>query len=239
MQIEYRSSQFLFIRFFRTIDISIRNYNGLNFFVLFFLISILISSCSEDTQAQPPSPVAESLSLSYHDSLLLLFKNHPQYIADGFDYPVGKPNAKGYYNAQPFGKNDYLGDDWNGVGGGNPDKGDPIFSMAHGYVTQSINFYGGWGKVVRIVHPFPSGDSLQLVESLYAHMDDMFARKGQWVHKGDTIGTIGTAEGIYLAHLHLEVRDQPNMDLGGGYSTVTRGYLDPTKFIKEHRTIVR
>lgn len=70
-------------------------------------------------------------------------------------------------------------------------------------------------------------------------MDDMFARKGQWVHKGDTIGTIGTAEGIYLAHLHLEVRDQPNMDLGGGYGTVTRGYLDPTKFIKEHRTIVR
>lgn len=160
MQIEYRSSQFLFIRFFRTIDISIRNYNGLNFFVLFFLISILISSCSEDTQAQPPSPVAESLSLSYHDSLLLLFKNHPQYIADGFDYPVGKPNAKGYYNAQPFGKNDHLGDDWNGVGGGNTDKGDPIFSMAHGYVTQSINFYGGWGKVVRIVHAFPSGDSL-------------------------------------------------------------------------------
>ncbi len=26
---------------------------------------------------------------------------------------------RGYYNAQVFGKNNHLGDDWNGVGGGN------------------------------------------------------------------------------------------------------------------------
>lgn len=24
---------------------------------------------------------------------------NPDYISDGFDYPVGKPNAKGYYDA--------------------------------------------------------------------------------------------------------------------------------------------
>ncbi len=27
-----------------------------------------------------------------------------QYLSDGFDFPVGKPNAEGYYNAQSFGE---------------------------------------------------------------------------------------------------------------------------------------
>ncbi len=41
----------------------------------------------------------------------------PDDIANAFDYPVGKPDAVGYYNAQPFGKNHHLGDDWNAVTG--------------------------------------------------------------------------------------------------------------------------
>ncbi|WP_240642318.1 hypothetical protein [Nonlabens xiamenensis] len=32
-------------------------------------------------------------------------------LALSFDFPVGKPEAKGYYNAQAFGVNDHLGDD--------------------------------------------------------------------------------------------------------------------------------
>ena len=53
-------------------------------------------------------------------------------ISDGFDFPVGKPNAKKYYNAQKFGKNYHLGDDWNGVGGGNTDYGNPVYSISNG-----------------------------------------------------------------------------------------------------------
>ncbi|HEY9169431.1 MAG TPA: hypothetical protein VIN72_08085 [Lutibacter sp.] len=41
---------------------------------------------------------------------------NPEYVSDGSDFPVGKPNAKGYYDAQPFGKNRHLGSDWNGKG---------------------------------------------------------------------------------------------------------------------------
>jgi hypothetical protein len=37
-------------------------------------------------------------------------------------------------------------------------------------------------------------------------------------------------EYIY-AHLHFELRDEILMPLGGGYSTNTEGFLDPTKFI--------
>ncbi len=38
-----------------------------------------------------------------------LFSKHTEYIADGFDYPVGMPDGKGYYDAQPFTKNRHLG----------------------------------------------------------------------------------------------------------------------------------
>jgi len=49
--------------------------------------------------------------------------------ANRFDFPVGKPDAKGYYNAQIFGKNNHLGDDWNGANGGNSDLGEPIYAV--------------------------------------------------------------------------------------------------------------
>jgi len=49
------------------------------------------------------------------------------------------------------------------------------------------------------------------------------------------IGTIGTANGSYLAHLHFEIRDDLELPIGGGYSSDIEGYLNPTEFIKEHR----
>lgn len=49
------------------------------------------------------------------------------------------------------------------------------------------------------------------------------------------MGTIGTGEGIYLAHLHFEMREHGGMELGGGYSTDRAGYMDPTAFIRAHR----
>ena len=61
-----------------------------------------------------------------------------------FDFPVGKPDAVGYYNVQEFAENDHLGEDWNGVRGGNTDLGDPIYSIANGYVSFAENIGGGW-----------------------------------------------------------------------------------------------
>ena len=34
-----------------------------------------------------------------------IFAKRPEFIAKSFDFPVGKPSAKGYYNAQAFTKN--------------------------------------------------------------------------------------------------------------------------------------
>ena len=160
------------------------------------------------------------------------FEYNDLYTAKAFDFPVGKPNAKGYYNAQKFQQNMHLGDDWNAVTGGNTDLGDPIYSVASGYVKFAKDLEGGWGNVIRIIHKLPDGE---MVESLYAHCDTIIAKPKQWVFKGQKIGTIGTANGQYLAHLHLELRDSLALPIGGGYSATTDGYLNPTEFIKEHR----
>ena len=172
------------------------------------------------------------------DTIILIKANKDtvphNFIATQFDFPVGKPNAKGYYNAQKFTKNYHLGDDWNAVTGGNTDLGDPIYAIANGFVKESKDYSGGWGNVIRILHFLPNN---KIVESLYAHCDTIITVKDSWIEKGTKIGTIGTANGAYYAHLHFEIREDITLPLGPGYSENTKGYLDPTEFIKNHRTI--
>lgn len=158
--------------------------------------------------------------------------------SDGLDWPVGAPDAQGYYDAQPFGRNDHLGEDWNGLGGGDTDLGDPVFAIGHGWVSYAGDAQLGWGNVVRVVHRIPpeeSGAEDLVVESLYAHLDEILVEVGEVVTRGQRLGSIGDAGGLYPAHLHLELRERPGMALGGGYSRDRRGYLSPSAFIAEHR----
>ncbi|AZQ44432.1 M23 family metallopeptidase [Nonlabens ponticola] len=188
---------------------------------------LLLTSCKQD------KPAATSQSINKKATTITVsetpvFKYDSLYIANSFDYPVGKPSAKGYYNAQKFQENNHLGDDWNAVTGGNSDLGDPIYSIANGYVKSTQDHGGGWGKVVRIIHQMPNGN---FMESLYAHCESILVQEGKYVGKGDQIATMGNADAAYLAHLHLEIRDSINRQLGAGYSTDTDGYVDPTAFI--------
>ena len=96
------------------------------------------------------------------------------------------------------------------------------------------NVRGGWGNVIRIDHQLIDG---RMIESLYAHCDTIMVQKGDWVKIGDQIGTIGNVNGRYYAHLHLEIRSDINLPIGGGYSDDTKGYLDPTIFIEGHREV--
>jgi murein DD-endopeptidase MepM/ murein hydrolase activator NlpD len=194
----------------------------------FFLLFVLFSCVNAQEQQHKKLTVTVS---SVQDSSFVI----PQeFRANRFDYPVGKPDAKEYFNAQKFGKNAHLGDDWNGLGGGDSDLGDPIYAIASGYVTYAIDHNDSWGNVIRITHYLP--DSSQ-VESLYAHCNEMLVTANQWVSVGDQIGTIGNAHGNYKAHLHLELRNEVGLPVGGGYSRDTRGYVDPTQFIEAHRVI--
>lgn len=200
-------------------------------------ILLICAGCQEPRQTEvaydSPHRVKKE-AMTFEDSIKHYFSQHPESISDGFDYAVGKPEGRGYYNAQPFGRNRHLGDDWNAVTGGNSDLGDPIYAIGHGIVVESINKGGGWGNVMRIVHCLP-GDDSQLIESLYAHCDTLLMRKGQSIQRGDQIATIGTAGGQYFAHLHLEIRTQAGLPLGGGYGIDTTHHVSPTQFIDTHR----
>jgi murein DD-endopeptidase MepM/ murein hydrolase activator NlpD len=151
-------------------------------------------------------------------------------LADGFDFPVGAPDADGYVDLQPFGgTRHHLGSDWNARG--RNDFGDPVYVVANGWVSMVENLYGGWGKVVTVVHRLPNGKE---VESLYAHFDTVAVEYGDTLVRGQVIGTVGDAEGVYGPHLHFELRDEVGLGVGGGYGE-DEGYLNPTRFIEANR----
>jgi len=157
------------------------------------------------------------------------------YVATKFRNPVENPPGKNYYNAQGFMRNTHLGEDWNGNGGGNNDLGDTVYACASGYVKFAEDIRGGWGNVIRILHQLPLKDNWEEVESLYAHFDQVFVKADTFVKIGTPIGTIGTAHNIYPAHLHFEMRHDVNMEIGGGYSQDTTGFLNPKEFIVSHK----
>jgi len=163
-----------------------------------------------------------------------IFNVNPHMVSKSFDFPVGKPSAANYFKAREFGQNKHLGEDWNGIGGGNTDLGDPVYGISNGYVSFAENVCCGWGNIVRVIHKLPNHPEHKYVESIYAHLDNINVKKGDLITRGQQIGSIGTADGKYSAHLHLELRSFVDMGLGPGYSDDTFGFLSPTKFIEEN-----
>ena len=161
-------------------------------------------------------------------------------LADGFDSPVGKPDGVGYYVFRGFRPGGHLGEDWNGKGGGDTDLGDPVYSVADGVVVLSEDVRLGWGNVVIVRHAYREADGvIRIVDSLYGHLDRRIVRKDQIVRRGQQVGTIGTAHGIYAAHLHFEMRK--NLEVGMNRSKFPRDfsvYYSPRHFVSSHRRLV-
>lgn len=158
-------------------------------------------------------------------------------VADGFDEPVGKPDGEGYYTSRGF-LSYHPGEDWNGLKGGNSDLGAPVYAVAHGYVTFARDARMGWGNVVLIRHIFMEGGQLQTVDSMYAHLDKILVREGQQITRGQQVGTIGTNRGMYVAHLHFEIRK--NLNIGINRSAFKRDFTNyhrPGAFISAHRKL--
>jgi murein DD-endopeptidase MepM/ murein hydrolase activator NlpD len=159
--------------------------------------------------------------------------------ADGFDYPVGPPDGRGYYLARGYRANGHLGEDWNGRGGGNTDLGDPVHAAAHGVVVFSKDQREGWGNVVIIRHAYrESSGRIDYVDTLYGHLDRRMVALHETVQRGQQIGTIGTNRGMYWAHLHFEIRK--NLNIGMNRSEFARNgsnYHDPSSFIAHRRRL--
>ncbi|MFP6872802.1 MAG: M23 family metallopeptidase [Verrucomicrobiales bacterium] len=158
-------------------------------------------------------------------------------LAAGFDFPVGKPDSSGYYKARGFWPNGHLGEDWNGRGGGNTDLGDPVSSIGDGIVVQSRDVRMGWGNVIIIRHGFrDNGNKIKYIDSLYGHLNERTVVLNQRVTRGQKIGTIGTNHGMYIAHLHFEIRK--NLSIGmhrSKFAKTYANYYSPTSFIRANR----
>ncbi|MEO8614247.1 MAG: M23 family metallopeptidase [Luteolibacter sp.] len=150
--------------------------------------------------------------------------------AQRFDPPLGTEHLGLVYNAQKFWDMNetrgghHTGDDLNGIGGMNTDLGDPVFATADGLVLYAGEPSPGWGKLVVVAHKSLDGRTLH---SMYAHLNRMDVKIGSLVARGGKIGTVGTANGYYPAHLHFEMRASDGVDIGAGYASKPLNRLDP------------
>lgn len=194
--------------------------------ILFFiLISLVFCACSQEKNPDKEIP-----------EFLLRFP------ADSFAYPIGEKEYVTekndwrdlWYNAQDFGENRHLGEDWNKTTGGNTDCGEPVFAAADGKITFAKDAGTGWGNIVIIEHIAADGTKVQ---SLYGHLEMILKNEGE-VKRREQIGTIGGANGRYPCHLHFEMRWSacPMWNqAGSGYSDNKYGWIDPSEFIDRNR----
>lgn len=189
-------------------------------------------------QDVPPSSLPEQLL----PGLVLLTPHQLALIplVDGFQSPCGTARGGFVYDAQPFNSPNeargghHTGSDINGIGGEDTDLGLAVHAAARGLVVYCGEPSPAWGKVVVLAHRLP-GDS-RIIQTLYAHLDKSIVTLGQFVGRGEPIGTIGTANGHYKAHLHFEAiasmcteAGQPAYSAGG-----TMNRLDPQKLLSTH-----
>ncbi len=165
-------------------------------------------------------------------------------LADGFDFPVGKPNADGYYKSRGLRLRppQHFGEDWNGRGGGNSDLGDPVYAIADGVVTLAADVKTGWGNVVLTRHAYrdPSAGKIKYIDTLNGHLDKIMVKQGQMIKRGQQLGTIGTNYGMYPAHLHFEIRHDITIGMMRHSAPADMiHWADPTQFINQYRKLNR
>lgn len=178
-----------------------------------------------------PSPIPTQ-SLAWAD----FFERHLLLtlpVAKFFQPPLRPPTAIGVRVARPFAVEGHLGEDWN-VARGDNDLGEPVYSPAEGWVSLAEDFQAAWGKVVLICYRTRPGSQSAAVEMMFAHLETIEVKPGDFVYQGQRIGSLGNADGVYKAHLHWEIRTVIGLGLGGGYDDHTTGWLAPSDFLRTY-----
>ncbi len=143
----------------------------------------------------------------------------------------------------------HSGADFNALTSGDSDLGHPIHAIADGV----IEFAGrarAWGNIIVIKHVGLG------VWSMYAHNKDNLVTRGQKVHAGQVIGTIGKGEptqklpkGRFLAHLHFEIRLKGTNEIPANFwasaafsrakalEFIQANYVDPEKFLEKIKAL--
>ncbi len=183
-------------------------------------------------------------------------------VANGFDYPVGKPDGSGWtfwhgfehYGAVYAGSY-HAGEDW--YIPGRRTAYQPVYAIGHGVVKYAGGSYPG--NVVIIEHKLPNGETWF---SMYGHVNAGVS-PNQAVSRGQQVGTIYDWGGN--SHLHFEIRDfyfrdevngsrsacprHRNYPPGPGYWPLPRcngvwsgrpsekGWVNPSQFINARRNL--
>ncbi len=84
-----------------------------------------------------------------------------------------------------------------------------------------------------LLHRLPDG---RFVQSLYAHLKTVSdIPLGTLVGRGEQIGSVGTAHGNYLAHLHFEMIESIAHEAGmPGYGKTTFNRINPDEVLKQY-----
>ena len=158
--------------------------------------------------------------------------------APRFDAAMGTELAALTYNAQSFMQantsrgGNHTGDDLNGIGGQDSDFGDAVYAVANGLVVYAGTPSEGWGKTIILAHRLPDGRTLH---SMYAHLNSIEVALQSHVGRGAQIGSVGNAKGLYLAHLHFEMREADGISPQTGYCSHPFDRLDPESTITANR----
>jgi len=159
-------------------------------------------------------------------------------LAVRFDQPMGGEHGALTYNAQPFRLNRHLGDDLNGIGGLDSDFGDSVYAAGFGRVVYAGTPAPSWGKMLILAHRVPDQETAEkthVIQTVYAHLKEIGVKTDQLVQRGEKIGTVGHADGQYLAHLHFEIREGPYINPSVGYADAPLNRISPERFLAQHR----
>lgn len=156
-----------------------------------------------------------------------------------FEAAMGTETWGYTYNAQAFNElntgrgGKHSGDDINGIGGQDSDLADPVFAAANGLVVYRGMPSAGWGNCIILAHRTPDG---KIIHSMYAHLLSTHVAYMSQIPRGYMIGTVGNADGNYLAHLHLEMRESDGVSpfLSGYPSLTQHDRLNPTEVIQKY-----
>ena len=156
--------------------------------------------------------------------------------------PLRPPDGAGAIVTLPFGAvGQFLGEDWV-TAKGDGSLGEPVYSIGDGWVSVAQDFNDAFGKVIFICYRFPEGRYPPFIEVMYAQLQTIEVAPGAFVKRGQRIGTIGNAGGIYSvanggsgAHLHWEVRQTVGLGKGPGFDNRHDGWLEPSQILAAHR----
>ncbi len=189
-----------------------------------------------------PRLIEDQLRLPSFDPRLMAFSGKQRFripFTTHLVAPLGAKNGSLTYNARSFWSETqtenfqgfHTGDDLNGIGGQNSDLGDPVFAIGNGLVVYAGEPHPSWGKTILLAHRLPDG---RIIQSLYAHLDKIRVSLDSIVATSDIIGTVGTAGGRYLAHLHFEAHEASGPNLGSAYVQHRTNRLNPTETVSRY-----